>query len=90
MDTGIDLRIKELCKERGIGIAELAEKIGMTRVSIGNFIARRQWPSSEAMKKMAEALGVEVAELFAAPSSGTLRCPHCGKPIGIRLEDIAK
>lgn len=81
MDTGIDLRIKELCKERGIGVAELADKIGLSRVSVGNFIARRQWPSSDSLKKMAEVLGVEVAELFAAPSSNTFRCPHCGKPI---------
>lgn len=83
MDTGINLRIKELCQERGLGVAELAEKVGMSRVSIGNFIARRQWPSSEAMRKMADALGVEVGELFAAPSSNTFRCPHCGKPIDI-------
>lgn len=85
MDTGIELRIKDLCKEKGIGIAELADKIGMSRVSIGNFIARRQWPSSEAIKKIADALGVEVSELF-APRRNTFTCPNCGAEISVTLQ----
>ncbi len=85
MDTGIELRIKDLCKEKGIGIAELADKIGMSRVSIGNFIARRQWPSSEAIRKIADALGVEVSELF-APRRNTFTCPNCGAEISVTLQ----
>lgn len=84
MDTGIDLRIKDLCREKGIGIGELADKIGMSRVSIGNFIARRQWPSSEAFRKIADALGVEVSELF-APRRNTFTCPNCGAEITVTL-----
>lgn len=83
-DTGIELRIKELCREKGIGISELAEKVGMSRVSIGNFIARRQWPSSEAVRKIADALGVEVAELF-APKRNTFTCPNCGAEISVTV-----
>lgn len=85
MDTGIELRIKDLCREKGIGIAELADKIGMSRVSIGNFIARRQWPSSEAIRKIADALGVEVSELF-APRRNTFTCPNCGAEISVTLQ----
>ena len=85
MDTGIELRIKDLCKEKGIGIAELADKIGMSRVSIGNFIARRQWPSSEAIRKIADTLGVEVSELF-APRRNTFTCPNCGAEISVTLQ----
>lgn len=78
-DTGINLRIKDLCREKGIGISELADKIGMSRVSIGNFIARRQWPSSEAIKKIAEALDVPVSELFAPSSNFTALIRDNGK-----------
>ncbi|MBO5546204.1 MAG: helix-turn-helix transcriptional regulator [Bacteroidales bacterium] len=85
MDTGIELRIKDLCREKGIGISELADKIGMSRVSIGNFIARRQWPSSEAIRKIADALGVEVSELF-APRRNTFTCPNCGAEISVTLQ----
>ncbi len=85
MDTGIELRIKDLCREKGIGITELADKIGMSRVSIGNFIARRQWPSSEAIRKIADALGVEVSELF-APRRNTFTCPNCGAEISVTLQ----
>jgi transcriptional regulator with XRE-family HTH domain len=86
-DTGIDLRIKELCKAKGMGIQELADKVGMSRVSIGNFVARRQWPSSEAIRKIADALDVEVYELF-RPSGETkgFTCPHCGKVIEISIK----
>ena len=85
MDTGIELRIKDLCREKGIGISELADKIGMSRVSIGNFIARRQWPSSEAIRKIADALEVDVAELF-APRRNTFTCPNCGAEISVTLQ----
>ena len=86
-NTGIYLpRIKELCKERGIGISELAEKVGMTRVSIGNFIAGRQWPSSKALIKIADALGVDFSELF-APKRNTFTCPNCGAEIEVKTRE---
>lgn len=33
-------------------------------------------------------LGVSVAELFEAPASGTasISCPHCGRPITLKVE----
>lgn len=77
------MRIKELCKEKGMTFIELADKVGMTRVSIGNMEAGRQFPTGETLEKIADALGVQVYELFLPEGKGQepvdiqFRCP-CG------------
>ena len=75
------LRIKEVCKEKGVSINELAEKVGMSRVSISNMIAGRQSPPVDTLEKIADALGVEAWTLLKSPSEiegQYLQCPKCG------------
>lgn len=75
------LRIKEVCKEKGVSINELAEKVGMSRVSISNMIAGRQSPPVDTLEKIAEALCVETWVLLKSPSEiegQYLQCPKCG------------
>ena len=75
------LRIKEVCKEKGVSINELAEKVGMTRVSISNMIAGRQSPPVDKLEKIADALGVEAWTLLKSPNEiegRYLHCPKCG------------
>ena len=79
-----DLRIKELCKERGITQAELAKRIGIKPVSFSQAIARNNF-DMKYLKKIAEKLNVSVPELF---GGGTLICPHCGKEIPIKVTPI--
>lgn len=68
------LRIREVCALNGITQKELAEKIGTTEVTLSR--ATNGNTSLDMVEKIANALNVEVAELF-APQNG-VRCPKCG------------
>ena len=81
----VNLRIKEICKEKGIAINELADRVEMSRVSISNMIAGRQSPPLSTLEKIADVLNVEVADLFAS-SKTQITCPHCGKPLNIKID----
>lgn len=76
------LRIKEVCKEKGISINDLAKTVKMSRVSISNMIAGRQSPPVDTLEKIAIALGVEVWVLLKSPDELEItpfyKCPKCG------------
>lgn len=75
-------RIKEVIKERGFTISSLAEHIGVTRQTISSQLEKPSYPMLE---RFAEALGVEMWELFASRDEvHQTVCPHCGKPIVLR------
>lgn len=82
----MNLRIKEVIKERGLSIQELADKIGINRVTLSNSINGN--PTVETLNKIADAVGVQVTELFEQSKSdaASLSCPHCGRPITIKAE----
>jgi transcriptional regulator with XRE-family HTH domain len=77
------LRIKELCRQRGMTQAELAKRIGRSPVSLSQAIHRGSI-SLTYLQDIADELKVSVPELFAS----TLTCPHCGKQITIKIEKI--
>lgn len=81
-----DLRVKELCKEKGFTQKMLAEKIGVAEISLSRSINGN--PSLDTLNKIASALGVSIAELFEQPKKNTasLTCPHCGKSIEIGVK----
>ena len=89
-------RIKELIKEKGYTLQDFAAKIGMTYPGLYQIINGQ--PSMPSLIKIAEALGVEMWELFAdgrdiaaryqeqgAPDA--LRCPKCGARLTITADD---
>lgn len=90
------IRIKEICKEKGITLEQLAGKLGILRTSLAQAMSRNSF-SVEKLTEIAEALDVPVWQLFASPeevvqsisqnsSASTLVCPHCGKPLHIKVE----
>ena len=81
----MELRIKELCKERGITQKELADKLGVSEVTLSR--ATNGNTSLQLLEKIASALGVSVSELFDAPKGGLITCPHCGKGITLKVEE---
>ena len=80
------LRIKEVIKERGTTVQDLAERMGITRVGLSQHINGN--PSVEVLERIASALNVPVTELFEQQKSDTasITCPYCGKNINIKAE----
>ncbi|GAB5400154.1 MAG: hypothetical protein Aureis2KO_17390 [Aureisphaera sp.] len=58
------LNIKECIKNKGIGYKELGEIVGLTKTSIARIAAGKQTPNFVTLAKIANALDVEVKELF--------------------------
>ncbi len=83
----INLRIKEICSQKGITQKVLSEMIGVSTTSLSRIITNEQKPSLDTLEKIASALGVEVYELFAPGNSseGIIRCPNCGKEIKLTV-----
>ena len=70
------LRVKELCKEKGVTIGYIAEKMQMQRESLSRAINGN--PTVETLEKIAVSLGVPVSALFADSVQTSLNCPECG------------
>ena len=80
----MDLRIKEVIKEKGMTITELADKMGINRVNLSNMVNGN--PTVETLTKIASALNVPVTELFDAPKEGVIHCPKCSTEIKLNPE----
>lgn len=75
----MNFRIKEICKEKGIMLKDLAGMIGITEVGLSKSLNGN--PNISRLEEIATALGVSVTELFDKPKEGVIHCPHCGKEI---------
>lgn len=84
-------RIKEILKEQGVTINELADKLGISRVTLSTQI--NGTANIVSYEKIATALNVPMWQLFASPeeiqpkSDGfSITCPNCGKSIKIKVD----
>lgn len=78
------LRVKEICKEKSMTLADLAVKMQITASALSQNLKK---PSFETLEKLARALDVEISELFSTSKTAKIVCPHCHKEIRIRIED---
>ena len=62
MNENISHKVKELCKNKGITIKELAEKMDIAPESLPRAINGN--PQLSTIRKIAETLGVSVTDLF--------------------------
>lgn len=72
----MELRLKEILKEKGVLHKELAECLGVTDIALRASLKGN--PTIGTLERVADALGVSVAELFEPQPSNAVRCPHCG------------
>lgn len=63
------LRIKEVCKEKGVKVMDLSTMIGVSQTNTSNIINGKVNPSLETLEKIASALNVRITELFEEPTS---------------------
>lgn len=87
------MNIDDLLKEKGLTKAMLAEKMGIRSQNVN--VSLRN-PTEETMKKLADALGVEMWELFVSKDKlvdqkeqieTDLVCPNCGVKLELRRKE---
>lgn len=82
----VKLRIKEEAKEHGLTLADVAKRLGIKATSLSQSLARNSF-STDKLEEIANSIGCEVVDLFERPQNKIiLTCPHCGKPINIKVE----
>lgn len=79
-------RIKELLKERGMTMSELASIIGTTQTSISRMLGESGNPTYDTLLRISDALGVGISELF-VNESNSITCPKCGAKFDLREDE---
>ncbi|WP_010665483.1 helix-turn-helix domain-containing protein [Marinilabilia salmonicolor] len=62
-------KIKEIAKEKGITLDELAQRLNMHRVSLSRIIGKNSNPTVKSLQKIADVLEVDLIDLFDASES---------------------
>ena len=82
------LQIKEALKKRGLKQNDLADRLGINRVSLSRLLSDKNDMRISTIKKIADAIGCDVAEFFTPAETedhNTITCPHCGAKLVINL-----
>ncbi|MDR0331843.1 MAG: helix-turn-helix domain-containing protein [Dysgonamonadaceae bacterium] len=85
----MELKIKELLKQKGKTVVWLASEIGITQPNTSNIVNGKSSPSIETLEKIASALNVDFLDLFVdnrnKDNGIELTCPHCGGDIKVEI-----
>ena len=86
----MDLRIKDICREQGIMLKDLAKQLGLTEVGLSKSINGN--PTIGRLEEIANALGVPVTELFDKSSEEVVGAVRIGKDTHVinSKDDIKK
>ena len=82
----MELRIKEVLKEKGLTGVWLASQVGITRPNMSNMVSGKSKPSLDTLERIAAALNVTVTDLFEQPATDVINCPYCGNKIKVSKE----
>lgn len=82
------MRIKEILKEKGITLSQLADTMGVSRQALSRQVAGKLLV--EKAEEIANALNVPMWQLFASSEevqkeNNNIVCPHCGNPIKVTI-----
>ena len=82
------MHIKETLKKRGLKQNDLAERLGINRVSLSRLLSDKNDMRISTIKKIADAIGCDVTEFFTPAElaeHNTITCPNCGAKLVINL-----
>lgn len=84
------MRIKQILQEKGITQKEFAKRLGMSETGLSLAISDDGNPPLKRLKQIADALGVNIAELFEAeqPVTETICCPKCDALIKVAITKV--
>ena len=84
----MDLRIKDICREQGIMLKDLAKQLGLTEVGLSKSINGN--PTIGRLEEIANALGVPVTELFDKSSDEVVGAVRIDTHVINSKDDIKK
>ena len=79
-----ELIIKQLAKEKGVSMDEVARAAGYRQRTSLYQKMKRSGLTTKQLDGIARVIGVSVPELY----GNTLTCPHCGKSFTIKIEKL--
>lgn len=84
-----NMDIKRVVKEHGYTLSDVAQNMGITRVTLSQTISRN--PTINTLQRIADVIGADISEFFvdgkaANDNAAHIVCPHCGKPINIHID----
>ena len=82
------LQIKEALKKRGLKQNDLADRLGINRVSLSRLLSDKNDMRISTIQKIADAIGCDVSEFFTKTDKAdhnVITCPHCGEKLVINL-----
>ena len=79
--------IKKVIREHGFTLEKVANELGVTKSTMTQYVSGN--PTLSKLQDIAMVLGIPVSELVrdvdASPAE-SLVCPHCGKPLNVKIE----
>jgi len=87
------MELKKICKQHGITMTEVAEKMGVTLGTLSKTASGN--PSLQKLKEMAGAIGCSLSELLSdeesdLPNTVNVRCPDCGSTFKVEIIPVIK
>lgn len=82
----VDIRKK--IKDAGFTLEEIGTKIGKSKSQMTVIVNGKGNPTIKTLELIADAMKISVSELLAdnTTPAHSLTCPHCGKPLSIKIE----
>lgn len=80
--------IKDALKKRGLKQNDIADRLGINRVSLSRLLSDKNDMRMSTIRKIADAIGCDVTEFFtpaATEEHNNITCPHCGAKLVINL-----
>ena len=81
--------VKSIIKQRGYTIEQVAERMGVTRVTLTQNLSRN--PTINTLQRIAEAIGCKVGEFFLdefeSKDENIIICPSCGTKIEFKKKE---
>lgn len=83
--------IKTVAKSRGLSMTDVAEKMGVGRVTLSQSLAGN--PTLRTLQRIADVIGCNVGDFFEderPKGAAKIICPHCGKEVAIQVTAAPK
>ena len=77
------LRLKEIMKKKGVSREDLAKEVGVSMTTISNISSEKNYPAIPLLVAIAEALDVDIREMFVPTKGGVISQSKLEESIGL-------